>query len=253
MLTTEITSKLTIQTEAQKAQRQQLENSIIGAVLLESHAVSEVIDLLNVRSFTGKRSTIWQAIIHLHQQGQPIDPITVTHHLTKADPTTHWAWEVVSTTATVNSTANIRTHAICLVELSITIQFLQIYTSCEPNNYTVAMAEDILCALSTDADKLKTIEDATKWLQRTIPNADITAKLSQLQKTILSKVDAIRKSERLRTTIHYLEQFSSPLSTQSSRVEIRELIDVLITAINAPKLNTAFTNQVFTLKKLLHD
>jgi replicative DNA helicase len=249
--TTEIKTKLTAEATHIVEHRIHLEQCILGAVLLETPALVQVMDVLNEKTFSAERRTIWKAIIAVHEDGQPVDIITVTHSLIKHHPdqakANEWALNVSRLTAHVNSAANIRTHAILLVELTITSAFVEIYTSCEMDNYAYAMANDILQALYTDADKLTTMEQAITWLNRTIPDHEITQKLNSLQSALLAKVSAIKRSERLRTTLLTLEQ----LVNDSPRIEVRELAETLIIAINKPKLPVEFTNQVFNLKKLL--
>lgn len=248
---TEIKTKLHTEAAHIVAHRIHLEQVILGAVLLENPTLPVVMNILNTKSFSEHRRSIWQSIISVHQDGQPVDIITVTHHLIKHYADTgkanQWALRVSALTTYVNSAANIRTHAALLVELTITSTFLEIYNSSQMDNYAYAMAEDILTALHTDKDKLTTIDQAITWFNRTIPDHEITRKLNALQKALLMKVAAIKRGERLRATMLTLEQ----LINRTQRIEVRELAETLILALNQPKIPVEFTQQVFNLKKSL--
>jgi len=61
-----------------------LEESVLGALLLEKEALTEVIDLLKPESFYHEaHQNIYSAIYQLFNSAQPIDIRTVVHQLRK--------------------------------------------------------------------------------------------------------------------------------------------------------------------------
>lgn len=61
-----------------------LEEAVLGALMLEKNALTEVIGLLNVDSFYSlEHRQIYESILNINKAGQPIDILTVTHDLRK--------------------------------------------------------------------------------------------------------------------------------------------------------------------------
>ena len=61
-----------------------LEEAVLGALMLEKDALTSVIDILKVESFYKEgHKVIFQAIIDLFTESQPIDLLTVTTQLRK--------------------------------------------------------------------------------------------------------------------------------------------------------------------------
>ncbi|GGR43278.1 DnaB-like helicase N-terminal domain-containing protein [Streptomyces netropsis] len=60
------------------------EQSVLGAMMLSDVAIGEVAGVMDaVDHYRPAHETIHRAIRELHDQGQPVDPITVAHHLDK--------------------------------------------------------------------------------------------------------------------------------------------------------------------------
>lgn len=248
-MTPEHQTKLTnYQSKQLREHRDMLQRDIIGAVLLESAAYTWVNDILTPKNFTGHFRHIWEAINTI-ADSKPIDVRTVHHQLlTLADITAQEAALLLTyCIQSVNSSASIRTHALLLVELSITDIYIDLLKCCEPNKHVDLLVEETLEAFYTEKDKLFTIERAAAYMEKVLPEADFTRQLLSLQKALAAKVEQIKKAEKQRTAIESLYH----LSRSNSRVELRELTDLLIHTINAPKIPPAFTTQLFTLKKLL--
>lgn len=106
-----------------------LEEAVIGAMMLEQTAVNTVIDILKPSSFYKENhSKIYEAIIALFQKGEPIDILTVTHALRKQGDL-----EVIGgplyisqLTNRVASTANIETHARIIAQKFIQRELIRI-------------------------------------------------------------------------------------------------------------------------------
>lgn len=99
-----------------------IEQAVLGAMLLEKNAVSDAIDILNVESFYDpKHQYIFNAIQTLFGQSSPIDLITVVEFLKKSGELEAAGGTVYISTLTnrIASTANIEFHARIISERHI--------------------------------------------------------------------------------------------------------------------------------------
>lgn len=106
-----------------------LEEAVLGAMMLEQNAVNLAIDILKPSSFYKEaHSKIFEAIITLFQKGEPIDILTVTQQLRKqADLEMVGGPLYISRlTNRVASTANIETHARIIAQKFIQRELIRI-------------------------------------------------------------------------------------------------------------------------------
>src|SRR5690606_8318249 len=106
-----------------------LEEAVIGAMMLEQNAVNTVIDILKPSSFYREaHSKIYEAIITLFQKGEPIDILTVTHALRKQGDLdiVGGPLYISQLTNRVASTANIETHARIVAQKFIQRELIRI-------------------------------------------------------------------------------------------------------------------------------
>jgi len=99
-----------------------VEESILGAALIEKAALMAIIDLLNPEDFYNEsNSIIWEAIRDLFNKGNPVDMRTVVAALRKSGKieTIGGPFKVADLTAKVSSGANIEYHARLIQEASI--------------------------------------------------------------------------------------------------------------------------------------
>jgi len=92
----------------------ELEETILGAIMLERKAISRTADIITEDSFYKEaHQHIYLAVIDLFKESKPIDIKTVTHQLRKNGhlEVVGGAYYVSQLTAKVNSAANIETHA----------------------------------------------------------------------------------------------------------------------------------------------
>lgn len=100
----------------------ELEESILGSVMLERDAIPVVADILTPEDFYSDRNrVIWQAVIELFQNDRPVDMRTVVEQLrsSKTIETAGGAVRIAEITSAVSSAANIEYHARVVVEKSI--------------------------------------------------------------------------------------------------------------------------------------
>jgi replicative DNA helicase len=107
----------------------ELEEAVLGALMLEKDALTAVIDILKPASFYKKgHGLIYEAIRTLFNESQPIDLLTVTNQLRK-DGTLEevgGAYAVTTLTTKVNSAANVEYHARIITEMAIKRELIRV-------------------------------------------------------------------------------------------------------------------------------
>lgn len=106
-----------------------LEESVLGALMLEKDALTEIVDVLKPESFyVEKHKVIYNAIITLFGNSEPVDLLTVTNQLRKSGEIemAGGAYYVTQLTSKVNSAANIEYHARIVSEMSIKRDLIKI-------------------------------------------------------------------------------------------------------------------------------
>ena len=107
----------------------ELEESVLGALMLEKDALTEVVDVLKPESFyVEKHKIIYNAIITLFTNSDPIDLLTVTNQLRASGELemAGGAYYITQLTSKVNSAANIEYHARIVSEMSIKRELIAI-------------------------------------------------------------------------------------------------------------------------------
>ncbi len=106
-----------------------LEEAVLGALMLEKDALTNVIDILKVESFyKDAHKVIFQAILDLFAESQPIDLLTVTTQLRKngALEVAGGAFYITELTSKVASASNIEYHARIITEQAIKRELIKI-------------------------------------------------------------------------------------------------------------------------------
>ena len=99
-----------------------VEEAVLGALMLEKDALSTVIDILKPESFyLDAHQEIYRAIVILFNNSEPIDMRTVTNQLRKLGKleVVGGAYYIAELTSKVSSAANIEFHARIVTEMSI--------------------------------------------------------------------------------------------------------------------------------------
>lgn len=99
-----------------------LEEAVLGAILLEKNAINEVSEILKPEYFyKPAHEVIYIAITKMHAKNQPLDILSVTEYLRKSGEieSVGGAYFVASLTNRVGSTANIEFHARVIAEKAI--------------------------------------------------------------------------------------------------------------------------------------
>jgi replicative DNA helicase len=115
-----------------------LEQAVLGALMLERDALSNVIDILKPESFyRDAHKVIFEAIRELFNNSEPIDIKTVVHQLRKFGKLEDvgGAYYIAELTSIVNSAANIEYHARIISEQSIKRELIRISSEIQRDAY----------------------------------------------------------------------------------------------------------------------
>jgi replicative DNA helicase len=107
----------------------EMEEAVLGALMLEKDALTNVVDVLKPDSFyKDVHQKIYRAIIALFTRSEPIDILTVTNELRSSGELEFvgGAFYVTSLTARVNSAANIEYHARIIAQMAIKRELIRI-------------------------------------------------------------------------------------------------------------------------------
>ncbi len=119
-------------------QAPELEEAILGALMLEKDALSQVIEILKPEIFyKDAHSEIYEVIRELFEDSEPVDILTVTNRLRKKGKLEFvgGAYYITSLTSKVNSSANIEYHARLIIEMAIKRALIQISSEIQKDAY----------------------------------------------------------------------------------------------------------------------
>ncbi|MBS1952241.1 MAG: Replicative DNA helicase (DnaB) [Cytophagales bacterium] len=115
-----------------------LEEAILGALMLEKNALTAVIEFLRPEHFySDQHKEIYAAIIDLFKASEPVDMRTVVTQLRKNGKLelVGGAYYVAELTSKISSTANIEYHARIIIELAIKRELIQIASQVHHDAY----------------------------------------------------------------------------------------------------------------------
>lgn len=127
-----------------------LEEGVIGAILLEKNAITAVIDFLKPEHFyLEAHLIIYQAVIDMHRAGNAIDMRTVVAHLSRIGKLelVDGAYKIAELTSKVATAANIEYHARIVVEMAMKRHLIEIasnihYKAYEPHSDVFNILDD---------------------------------------------------------------------------------------------------------------
>jgi replicative DNA helicase len=115
-----------------------IEEAVLGALMLERDALSNVIEILKAESFyRDAHRLIFEAIVTLFNNSEPVDIKTVVHQLRKNGTLelVGGAYYIAELTSRVNSAANIEYHARIISEQSIKRELIRISSEIQHDAY----------------------------------------------------------------------------------------------------------------------
>lgn len=115
-----------------------LEEAVLGALMIEKDALTSVIDVLKPGSFyKDAHKEIYQAIVELFNNSEPVDLLTVTNQLRKSGKLEFVGgpFYITDLTTKVSSAANIEFHARIITEQSIKRELIKVATEIQQDAY----------------------------------------------------------------------------------------------------------------------
>ena len=115
-----------------------LEEVVLGALMLEKEALTTIVDILKPTSFYDtKHKEIYQAILDLFNDAEPVDIITVTERLRKNGKLekSGGPYYITQLTSRVSSAANIEFHARIISEQSIKRELIRVASEIHTKAY----------------------------------------------------------------------------------------------------------------------
>ena len=116
----------------------EVEEVILGALMLEKNALTAVIEFLRPDHFyTEQHKTIYEAIIDLFKESKPVDMRTVVDQLRKNGKleVAGGAFQIADLTSKVSSSANIEYHARIIIEMAIKRDLISIASQVHHDAY----------------------------------------------------------------------------------------------------------------------
>jgi replicative DNA helicase len=116
----------------------ELEEAVLGAIMLEKNALSDVIEILKPESFYSEANqNIYEAIVELFNEAQPIDLLTVRERLKKKSmlDVVGGLKYLTHLTRNVNSSAHIEFHARIIIEMAIKRELIKVALTIERDAY----------------------------------------------------------------------------------------------------------------------
>lgn len=107
----------------------ELEEAVLGALMLEKDALNAVIDILKPDSFYKEaHQAIYRAVIALFSNSEPIDLLTVTQQLRQLGEleVVGGAQYITTLTTKINSAANIESHARIVAEMAMKREMIRV-------------------------------------------------------------------------------------------------------------------------------
>lgn len=174
-------------------QAQDLEEAVLGAVMLEKNALPTVVSYLKPAHFyNDAHKEIFQACVDLHTGHEPVDMRTVVNQLRKNGKLelVGGAYKIAELTSKVSSAANIEYHARVVIEMAIKRSMIQVASQIHHDAY-----ED-----TTDFNVL--LEGALGELQF-IKDNETTSSGPERIKALWEKLQIKDKPERPETLIKF--------------------------------------------------
>ncbi len=137
----------------------ELEEGVIGAVMVDREGLSQVIEILSPQSFyKDSHSRIYSAALTLHKRNEPVDILTITQELKKTNELEiiGGAWYITQLTNRISSAANIEFHARIVAQKYIQREIIRISTLAINSAYQEgADVFDLLDELKSNLTKIE--------------------------------------------------------------------------------------------------
>jgi replicative DNA helicase len=167
-------------------QATELEEAVLGAMMLEKEALSTVIDILKPDAFykPGHQS-VYRAIVDLFNESEPVDILTVTNRLKKNGELeiAGGAYSVSQLTNRVASSANVEYHARIILQKYIQRELIRIST------------EVINLSYEESSDVFDLLDKATESIYQLV-DANVRKQQDSISKLLAKAIDAIEEASK---------------------------------------------------------
>ena len=165
-----------------------LEEAVLGAILLEKNAIIAVMDIISSDSFYKEsHQEIFKAVLHLSQELQPIDILTVTEELRKREKLDKIGgpFYITQLTSKVASSAHIEYHARIIAQKYIQRELIRVSTEIQERAYDDTIDVNDLVDFS-ESELFKVAEGNIK---------KETSKINTVIKEALNQIEEASKRE----------------------------------------------------------
>lgn len=138
----------------------ELEEAVLGALMLEKEAISHVVDILTPKSFYKEaHQEIYRAIVTLFNASEPIDMLTVVHQLRKTGKLAAVgnSYYISYLTTRISASTNIECHARAILEYAIRRRLIEMTSAMQRSAYDTTV--DIFHTLDRTEQALYEIVD----------------------------------------------------------------------------------------------
>jgi len=159
-----------------------VEQSVLGAMLIETTAIPRAIEILPPDSFyTARHQKIYQAILSLFERGNPVDLITLTEELKRRGELDDigGAYYISELTTKVASAANVEYHARIIAEKSLLRKMIETMTGLVGKGYDPSA--DAFELLDEAESEIFRISDSQLRKSASSMNEVLKATLAQLE------------------------------------------------------------------------
>lgn len=169
-------------------QARELEEAVLGALLIEGHCIEEIIDILKPESFyIDAHATIFRSILSLYERSNPIDLLTVTEDLRRMAKLeeTGGAYYLSELTNKIASSANIVYHSRIIVQKFIAREMIRISNDVIRDSYEDTT--DVFDLLDTANDKFLSLNNTKPVTVKSVAEIEASIKRSIIEKKPLAK------------------------------------------------------------------
>lgn len=164
-------------------QATELEEAVLGALMLDRDALSAVIDLLKPETFyRPAHQLIYKSIVTLFQKSEPVDILTVTNQLMESGELeiAGGAYYIAQLTSKVGSAANLEFHSRIIIERFIKRELIRIST--ETINNAFEESSDVFELLDQTESKLFEVAQGNIRQNESEMNVLIKKAIDQIEK-----------------------------------------------------------------------
>jgi len=244
-------------------QARELEEAVLGAILIEKDAFEEIIDILKPEKFyVDAHATIFKSMSRLYEKSEPIDLLTVTEDLRKEAKLEEvgGGFYLSELTNKISSSANIEFHSRIIVQKFIQRELIRISNDIIRDAYEDTT--DVFDLLDAANDKMLSLNNIKVSNVRTVAQIEASIKRSLLEEKASAKIYklGIGELDLMSKTFNiiggypgtgktaFMSSVSDNLEKQGFRVGIFsiEMSDIMLVARQMQRENSISAKRIIT-------